>query len=113
MTRLAGAILGPDGLALAAATMDLATKTVRRLDVPILPGQDYRIVAGWVDSPTDPAWPTPGGLAIVDADTGRWTTVGGPPAGTRYRLSEDARKLMVEREVYDGDVWLLEMKPDR
>jgi len=111
MARLAGAILGPDGMALAAATMDLATKTVRRLDVPILPGQDYRIVSGWVDSRRFLV-PTPGGLAIVDADTGRWTTVGGPPAGTRYRLSEDARKLMVEREVYDGDVWLLEMKQD-
>ena len=37
MTRVAGAIIGPDGLALAAATMDFATKAVRRLDIPILP----------------------------------------------------------------------------
>ncbi len=113
MTRVAGAIIGPDGLALAAATMDFATKAVRRLDIPILPAQDYRIVAGWLPDSRRFLVPTPGGLAIVDADTGKWTTVAAPPGGTRYRLSGDARKLMVEREVYDGDVWLLELKPHR
>jgi Tol biopolymer transport system component len=113
MTRVAGAIIGPDGLARAAAWLDLATETVRRMDVPVLPGQDYRIIAGWLPDSRRFLVPTPGGLAIVDADTGKWATVEAPLAGTRYRLSRDARKLMVEREVYDGDVWLLEMKPDR
>ena len=112
MTRVAGAISGPDGLAVAAATMDFATKAVRRFDVPILPAQAFYIVAGWLPDSQRFVVPTPGGLAIVDAVTGKWTTVAAPPAGTRYRLSGDTRTLMVEREVYDSDVWLLEMKPN-
>jgi dipeptidyl aminopeptidase/acylaminoacyl peptidase len=109
-TRAAGAIVGPDGLARAAATMDLATGKVRRFDVPIQPALDYRTIAGWFSDSRRFLMPTPGGLAIVDVQTGTWTRVDAPPGGTRYRLSGDRRTLMIEREIYDGDVWLLDMK---
>ena len=75
-----------------------------------LPNQDYRIIAGWFPDSRCLLLPTPGDLAVVDVRTGSWTTIDAPAGGTRYRLSVDARTLMVEREIYDGDVWLLEMK---
>ena len=110
MKTVAGAIIGPDGSGRAVAVMDLQTTKVRRFDVPVLPGQDFRIVTGWLPDSRRFLAATPGGLAIVDAVTGKWTTIDAPPGGSRYRLSADSRTLMVEREIYDGDVWLLELK---
>ena len=48
MKTVAGAIIGPDGSGRAVAVMDLQTTKVRRFDVPVLPGQDFRIVTGWL-----------------------------------------------------------------
>jgi len=116
MKRGAVALVGIDGVAQAVGVLDLATKAIRKYDVPILPNQDYRIVAGWLTDSRRFLVPTPAGIAIVDADTAKWTTIPAPLAGTlyrsgtRYRLSNDTRTLMVERAIYDGDVWLLEMK---
>jgi Tol biopolymer transport system component len=109
-TLVAGAVLGPDGVSIAPAVWNLATNVVRRFDVPIAPAQDYRIVAGWLPDARHFLVPTPGGLAVIDERNGQWRRIDSPQGGSRYRLSGNGRKLMIERAVFDADVWLLELK---
>jgi hypothetical protein len=49
------------------------------------------------------------GLVLVDVESGATTPLNVPKGGTAYRLSQDATRLMIERETVDGDVWLLDI----
>ncbi len=100
MKRVAVALVGIDGVAQAVGVLDLATKAIRKYDVPILPNQDYRIVAGWLADSRRFLVPTPAGIAIVDADTAKWTTIPAPLAGTQYR---SGTRLPVEQRHADAD----------
>jgi eukaryotic-like serine/threonine-protein kinase len=106
---VAGAILTDDGKPLAPAVWDLATNAIRHLPVPIAPELEYHTIAGWLPDSRRFVMATPGGLAVIDAASGRWTTIAAP-AGSRQRLTRDGKKLMVEREVLEADVWLIELK---
>ena len=109
-TRLAGSILGPDGLPRGVAFLDVATGAITRFDVPVPPNIQFYLVAGWFPDSRRFLTVAPTGLVIVDTATGRWTPVDGPAGGTSYRLSGDGRRLVIERDALDADIWLLEVK---
>jgi hypothetical protein len=77
--------------------------------VPVATNQDGRLIVGWLPDSRRFVTATATGLALVDVASGKATPLDAPKGGTRYRLSQDATRLMVEREVVDGDVWLLDL----
>ena len=106
---VAGSFLGPSGMMKAIGVWNLETRTTRRFDVPVTRDQDNRQSAGWMPDSRRLVTMTTRGLALVDVESGKTTPLDVPKGGTRYRLSEDATRLMIEREVLDGDVWLLDL----
>jgi len=107
--RLAGGIDDLSGRAAGIAIWTPATKSVRRLDLPVS-GRSFGSVGGW--SPDDRYLyvRTPGGVEAVEPDSGRHRVIA--PAGTRAVLSVslDGSTLSVENEILDSDIWLLEFE---
>jgi TolB protein len=105
---VAGAFLEPSGLPKAIGVWNLETRTTRRFEVP-LAGSGIRQIAGWMPDSRRLLAITAIGLVLVDVESGATTPLNVPKGGTAYRLSQDATRLMIERETVDGDVWLLDI----
>jgi WD40 repeat protein len=105
---VAGSLLDTGGNPRTLAVWDVATGTVRSLNVLLPVTNDYFAVAGWL--PDSQRFLARSGktLALVDSTTGRWTAVG-VSDGTKYGLAKAGRTLMVERQTLDADVWLMEI----
>ena len=70
----------------------------------------YFVVGGWLpDSRRFLALSDAKGLVLVDTITGEGTAVGVKPA-SRFDLTNAGRTLLVERQLYDADVWLMEVR---
>jgi len=107
---IAGSLLGADGAPRAIALWDVANGNVRALNVPLPSAAPFfYVVAGWLpDSRRFLAF-VGNEIAIVDSVSGQSTPVQAR-AGYRYHLVGGGRTLMVERLLYDADVWLMEIK---
>jgi len=107
---IAGSLLGADGAPRAIALWDVANGNVRALNVPLPSAAPFfYVVAGWLpDSRRFLAF-VGDEIAIVDSVSGQSTPVQAR-AGYRYHLVGGGRTLMVERLLYDADVWLMEIK---
>jgi WD40 repeat protein len=105
---VAGSLLDTGGNPRTLAVWEVATGTVRSLNVLLPVTNDYFAVAGWL--PDSQRFLARSGktLALVDSTTGRWTAVG-VSDGTKYGLAKAGRTLMVERQTLDADVWLMEI----
>ena len=106
---VAGSLLDRTGLPRMPAVWDLANGSVRALNVPPPEGRFSWTVAGWMPDSRRFLAASGTTLAIVDAATGRWSTIQVPKVGTRYRLNASGQTLMIERETLDADVWLMEI----
>ncbi|HET7697623.1 MAG TPA: protein kinase [Vicinamibacterales bacterium] len=108
---IAGSILDGSGVPHTAAVLDPATGRARVFAVPGPKYQFGSAVAGWLGDSRRFLFMSGTGLALVDAIAGTWTPVPVPlSGGTRYRLTRDARSLLIERSVLDADIWLVEIK---
>ncbi|MBA3639030.1 MAG: protein kinase [Acidobacteriota bacterium] len=108
---IAGSMVDGAGVPRTAAVLDVATGHTRAFDVPGPRYQFGSAVAGWLPDSRRVLVASDTALAVVDTTTGAWTTVAVPLAGgTRYRLTYNARSLLMERAVLDADIWLLEIK---
>ena len=106
---VAGSLLDNGGNPRRLAVWEVATGTVRPLDVSLPVTNDYFAVAGWL--PDSRRFLARSGqmLALVDSTTGRSTAVAGS-AGTKYGLANAGRTVMIERQTLDADVWLMELR---
>jgi Tol biopolymer transport system component len=88
-----------------AGVLNLATGVWRSWNAPL----DYRSQAGgWLPDSRRFLMQAPGGLLLIDAVTGEWRVLLPGSMGDRYRLSRDGRTLLIERQVFDSDVWLMQ-----
>jgi eukaryotic-like serine/threonine-protein kinase len=105
---VAGSVLDAGGVPQRPAVWDTATNDVRAIDVPSPASTFDFVVAGWLPDSRRFVAASGEGLVVIDARAGTWTPVRVPRGATRFRLTADGRRLMMEREVLDADVWLLE-----
>ena len=104
---VAGSLTDAGGQPVAAVVWDVATKTLfRRVDIPMVrtTSVDMSFVSGTHDLLTH----SPDGVALVNADTGRWRIVlpVKPPFTTI--VSGDGKTLLIERPAIEADVWMME-----
>lgn len=109
-TLVAGALLDGGGAPQKVAVWEMATGTVRPLDVP-LPSiwESFFVIGGWLPDSRRFLAVSTNGLALVDSGTGQSTPVAVRP-GAAFALANGGRTLMVERVLYDADVWLMERR---
>ncbi len=110
---IAGSLQDSSGLARGVAVWDIASRTVRPLNVPP-PATSSRIggfaVAGWLPDSRRILTASGTALALVDVVTGKWNAVQVREGASRYHLVNEGRTLMIERTASDADVWLMEIK---
>jgi hypothetical protein len=95
----------------AAAVLDVATGRARVIEVPAPRYHFGSAVSGWLPDSRRFLFASGGNLAVVDAKAGTWTPLPVPLSeGSRYRLTANARSLLMERSVLDADIWLMEIK---
>jgi len=107
--RLAGGIDDHSGRSSAISIWTPATKSVRRLELPVN-GRSFGSVGGWSLDDRYLFVRTARGVEAVEPDSGRHRVIA--PAGSRAVLSMslDGRTLSVENEILDSDVWLLDFE---
>ena len=107
---VAGALLDAGGAPQKIALWDMATGTVRPLDVP-LPSiwESFFVIGGWLPDSRRFLAISTNGLALVDSVTGKSSPVAVRP-GALFALVNGGRSLLVERVLYDADVWLMERR---
>jgi Tol biopolymer transport system component len=66
---------------------------------------------GWLPDSRHFLIQAPDGLVLVKAATGEWRRLLPGSMSDRYRLSRDGRTLVIERDVFDSDVWLMRVEP--
>ena len=106
---VAGSLLDVGGSPRTVAVWELATGTVRPVNVSLPLSVDYFVIAGWLPDSRRFFARSGSALALVDSQTGKWTAVSAP-SGSRYRLVGAGPNMMIEREIFDADVWLMEIK---
>ena len=110
-TLIAGSVLDSAGAPRAAAVLDVATGRARVIEVPGPRYQFGSAVSGWLPDSRRFLFASGMSLALVDAKAGTWTPLPVPlSGGNRYRLTDNARSLLMERSVLDADIWLMEVK---
>ncbi|HEX5476173.1 MAG TPA: protein kinase [Vicinamibacterales bacterium] len=84
----------------------VARRLLRRITLPLVrvSSSDITFVAGTHDLIANAR----DGIAIVDADTGRWRIIRKLAAPFEARLSGDGHTLLVESPGVDADLWLME-----
>lgn len=88
----------------------MATGTVRELKVPLPRRWAFFFVnGGWLPDSRRLLVMSESGLVLVDSETDETTPIQAR-AGVRNVLTASGRLLMVERLVYDADVWLMEVR---
>ena len=108
---IAGSMLDSAGVPHAAAVLELATGRARVISVPGPRYQFGSAVAGWLPDSRRFLFMSGTNVAVVDAGDGTWKALPVPlSGGTRYRLTADARWLLMERSILDADIWLMEFK---
>jgi hypothetical protein len=105
---IAGSLLDVGGSPRAVAVWEVATGTVRLIDVSLPSAAEFAI-AGWLPDSRKFLARSGNGLALVDSATGKWTAVS-VPDGSKYQLASTGRTLMIERATVDADVWLMEIR---
>ena len=107
---IAGFLQGSGGSPKAVVLWDVAKGTLRQLDVAPPPRWDFFFISGgWLRDSRRFLQTSTRGLVLVDSITGGVTPVQ-VKAGIRYELTNGGRTLMVERLLYDADVWLMEVR---
>ena len=105
---VAGSLLDVGGNPRTVAVWEVATGTVRPLNVSLPTATEFA-VAGWLPDSRRFLARSGNALALVDSTTGKWTAVS-VPDGSKYYLAGAGRTLMIERATVDADVWLMELK---
>jgi Tol biopolymer transport system component len=107
---IAGFLADGGGYPRTIALWDVATGTVRPLKVSLPPRWAFFFVnAGWLPDSRRLLVLSDSGLVLADRDTGQATPIQ-LRAGVRHDLTAGGRTLMVERMLYDADVWLMEVR---
>jgi TolB protein len=107
---LAGALLDGAGAPQRVALWDIATGTVRSLDVRPPPTyESFFLTGGWLPDSRRFLAVSTNGLTLVDSVTGQSSPIAVRP-GAGFALANGGRTLMVERVLYDADIWLMERR---
>ncbi|HXW07425.1 MAG TPA: protein kinase [Vicinamibacterales bacterium] len=107
---IAGFLQDSGGYPRTIALWDVATATLRPLKVSLPRRWAFFFVnGGWLPDSRRFLVMSDSGLVLVDSVTGQSTPVQ-VRAGVRYDLTAAGRTLMVERLLYDADVWVMEVR---
>jgi Tol biopolymer transport system component len=107
---IAGVLLDGGGFPQNVAVWEVATGSVRPMDVPLPPTWESVFgTGGWLPDSRRFLAVSTNGLAVVDSATGRSSPVVVRP-GQLFALMNGGRTLMAERLLYDADVWLMERR---
>jgi Tol biopolymer transport system component len=108
--RIAGFLQDSGGYPRTIALWDVATGTMRPLQVPLPRRWAFFFVnGGWLPDSRRLLVMSASGLVLVDSETGATTPIQ-VRTGVRHDLTAGGRTLMVERLLYDADVWLMEVR---
>jgi Tol biopolymer transport system component len=107
---MSGSLLDSGGFPNKIAVRDVATGAIRALNIPLPTSWPfYFVTGGWLPDSRRFFAHSTSGLVLVDSMTGAATPVQTRAAG-RYDVANHGRTLMLERMMYDADVWLMEVK---
>jgi eukaryotic-like serine/threonine-protein kinase len=106
-TLLAGGEVAPSGNPTALMIWDVAAGRLRkRIELPLVRSSSLDVL--FVPGSHEVLTITPDGIALVDADSGRWRLIRKMQPPFEPRLSGDGRTLLVERASNAEDLWLME-----
>ncbi|HSE66781.1 MAG TPA: protein kinase [Gemmatimonadales bacterium] len=108
-TLLAGGETGSSGNPTALTIWDIAAGKLRhRIELPLV--RSSSLDAVFVPGSHDLLATTGDGLALVNADSGRWRVIRKIPPPFESRVSGDGRTLLLERASVAEDLWLMEFR---
>jgi eukaryotic-like serine/threonine-protein kinase len=106
-TLLAGGEVAPSGNPTALMVWGVAAGRLRkRIELPLVRSSSLDVL--FVPGSHEVLTITPDGIALVDADSGRWRLIRKMQPPFEPRLSGDGRTLLVERASNAEDLWLME-----
>jgi Tol biopolymer transport system component len=107
--RIAGVVQDDLSRALALAVWQPESGAFRKLDVPT-GGRGFGAMAGWLPDGRHLVARSTAGVAVVDTQSGGQRIVAPAAPNDYLSLSHDGKRLSVEHEVLDSDIWLLEFR---
>ena len=107
--RIAGVVQDDVARARALAVWHPESGAFRKLDVPT-GGRAFGAIAGWLPNGRQLVARSTAGVAVVDTESGERRIVAAAAPNDYLSLSHDGKRLVVEHEVLDSDIWLLEFR---
>jgi len=107
--RVVGVLQDKIGAAVALATYGMEDGVLRRYDIP-MNGAGFRAVGGWMPDGRRVVVRADPGIVLLDTGTGTWKVLLPAEPTDGIALSRDGRTLLVEKEIVDGDIWLVDFE---